>query len=206
MPRSPPHVPPLPCARSLCEAYLKTLKLPDGYFERKYDKCFCKACHKPSGGTTRCGKGCKQLHDWVRFGLKIHQAHQKQWNISKTWTTSYYGTSANLLLPILTNRFILFDGDRLDDGSTFDSGHPKSGHCVTFPSLVHASERKFSPRVRYRGTDGKNYDVQVVLQCKQKPDTFSVEGNASSFHSIEWRTGTRSCLTPSGILLKLHNV
>ena len=205
-PKPSSHRPPLPCTRSLCEAYLKTLKLPPAYFVRRHDKCFCKMCHKPPGSAIPCNKTCKQLHDWVRFGLLIHEAHERLCKVSQTWKTSYYGTSPHLLSSILTNRFVPFDGDQVTPHSTFNSGHPKSNDCVTSPSLTHASQARFSKRVRHRGIDGKNYDVQVVLQCKQKPDAFNVEGDASSFDSIEWKTSVRSSLIPFGLLLKVHSV
>ncbi len=180
------------------------MNLNEAYFDSQHDKCFCTQCHDPSNTDGKCGNWCKQKHGWVVFALRVNQAHQKQWNIFKEWKTSYYGTSSNLLASILSNRFVPFDGDKLNDGSTFNSGHPNSTHCTTSPSLVCASRPKFTHQSRFRARDGTNYNVQVVIQCKQKPDTYTIEGDGKSFRNTEWATETRAVLISYGLLVRLQ--
>jgi hypothetical protein len=175
------------------------LNLNRTYFDSRHDKCFCKKCHDP----TTCEHWCKQQHDWVRFGLRVNQAHQRGWKIFKEWKTSYYGTSSNRLASILNSRFLPYDGDRLADGTTFHSGHPDPTQCTTSPSLVHASRPEFTSRSQFRARDGRNYNAEVVLQCKQKPDTYIIQGNTGKFHDTEWATVSRSTLIPYGLLVRL---
>jgi hypothetical protein len=163
-------------------------------------------CHDPSNNDTRCGRRCQQQHLWVRFGLSVSQVHQQQWHIFKEWKTSYYGTSSNRLASILRSRFVPFDGDTLSDGSIFNSRHqdPNSNYCITSPSLICASKPKFTTCSQFRARDGTNYSVRLVLQCKQKPDTYSINGDANSFHTIEWTTNTRCVLLPYGLFIRLQ--
>ncbi len=199
-PRNPqPTLPLFHCLKPLCREYLNELNLNKAYFDNRHDQCFCKKCHDP----TKCEHWCKQQHDWVRFGLSVSQAHQKGWKIFKEWKTSYYGTSSDRLASILKNRFLPHDGDRLADGTKFNSGHPDTTHCITSPSLVCASRWKFSARSNFRARDGTNYtNVQVVLECRQTPDTYTIQ-NDSSFHKTEWTTAARSTVIPCGLLVRL---
>ncbi len=112
------------CLKPLCKKYRKELNFNKAYFDSRYDKSFCRKYHDPFNVNKKCGHWCKQLHDWVRFGLRISQAHQREWKIFKEWKTSYYGTSSHLLESILGNRFLPIDGDKLANGSIFNSGHP----------------------------------------------------------------------------------
>lgn len=192
------------CIKPHCQEYLNQFNLNEAYFASSHDKCWCSSCHNPPNSTDACGTYCRQQHGWVRFGLRISSAHQKQWHIFKEWKTCYYGTSSNRLTSIISNRFFPFDGDELNDGTTFTSGHPDQTCCTTSPSLAHASQQKFTTRSHFRAHDGTNYDVRLVLQCKQKPDTYRIEHDSASFHDIEWKTNTRASIVPYGLMVLLE--
>jgi hypothetical protein len=130
----------------------------------------------------------------------------EQWNIFKQWETSFYGTSSNRLLSILKNRFLPLDGDTLADNTTFSSGHPDPTHCNTSPSLVCASQPKFTVSSHFKATDGNNYNVQIVLQCKQNPDTIITKRDAKSPKNIEWATKARSSVIPFSLLIRLQKL
>jgi hypothetical protein len=178
--------------------------LNEAFLDSRYDKCYCRKCHDTSNTKVKCGHWCKQLHSWVCFGLHVSQAHSAAWKIFKEWETSYYGTSPNLLAPILRNRFLPLNGDKLSDGTTFKSGHPDSTNCITSPSLVCASQPKFCTPSRFRASNGTNYNVQVVLQCRQKPNSYTVQGDGSGFHNTEWASAERGALILCGILVRLQ--
>ena len=113
--------------------------------------------------------------------------------------TTYFGTSTNNLSSILTNRSIPFDGDQLKDGTTFASGHPNPKVCTTSPSLAYASQTKFAKQSRFTPSDRLQYNVQVVLLCKQKADTVTVNGE-------EWTTKARAALMFFGLLVRLQKL
>ncbi|CAF0743715.1 unnamed protein product [Rotaria sordida] len=207
-PRRPPPVaaahPPFQCRKPLCEDYIRKLNLSKAYFANQYDRCFCRKCHDPSRTDAKCGHQCTKFHGWIRLGLRLNEAHKKQWKIFTEWKTSYYGTSSNRLSSILSNRFIPFDGDQLADGTQFNSGHPDPSHCTTCPSLADASQSKFTVRSNFKAMDGNNYYVRIVLQCKQQPDKIIVKEDATSFQKTEWATKARSSVVPFGLLIQLQ--
>ncbi|UJR29235.1 hypothetical protein I4U23_010449 [Adineta vaga] len=209
---SPPSEPPiahtiLQCRQPLCEEYLKRFKIPDAFFNKKYDKCFCRKCHSPSDKKGTCGHWCNELHRWTRFGLSINDAHAKQWKIFRDWKTSYYGTTSDRLFAIIRNRFVPLDNDQLADGKLFISGHADKTHCNTSPSLMCASQPKFSAPSRFRAPDGNNYNVQVVLQCKQNPDTIIGDKSAaSSTRGIVWKTQARCTVVPYALFIRLQKL
>ncbi|CAF2521512.1 unnamed protein product [Rotaria sp. Silwood2] len=196
----------LQCRKPLCEDYIRKLNLSEAYFAKHYDKCFCRKCHNPSTMDAKCGQRCKEFHGWIRFGLRLNEAHKKQWNIFKEWKTSYYGTSLDRLSSILSNRFIPLDGDQLANGTRFNSGHPDTTHCTTSPSIICASQPKFSVLSNFKAIDGNNYYVRVMLQCKQQADTIIVKGGAKSFQNVEWTTTARSSIVPFGLLIRLQKI
>lgn len=206
MPRRDPQPPPrsvLHCLKPLCEQYLNGLNIHNGFFNNRHDKCFCKLCHDPSGPNSPCGRWCRGLHGWVRFGLRLSQAHQKEWQVFNNWETSYYGTSSDRLALILHNRFLPLDGDKLANGTEFDSGHPDRNQYNTSPSIAHASQPEFTSRSRFRAPDGTNYNVELVLQCKQKPDSYTIKRNTGNFHDTEWLSSHRGAVIPFGLLIRL---
>ena len=145
-----------------------------------------------------------EFHGWIRLGLRVSKVHRNQWRIFRQWKTSYYGTSPNLLLPILRNRFVPFDGDALLEETKFKSGHPDPDYCTTCPSLAHASQRKFCSSSKYTARDKNNYYIRVVLQCKQHSDRIEVNEDMKSPERIEWKTKARSSVVPFGLLIRLQ--
>lgn len=180
----------------MCQDFLAKLKLPSAYFDEKHDRCYCKKCHQPKTRPRECEVWCTNLHGWTRFGLHPHDAHKKGWNAMKTWDTTYYGTAPNKLSSIVNTRSIPLDGDQLLDGTRFSSGHPDPTVCTTSPSLIFASQSQFTKRWKFTGSDGKNHKLQVVVLCKQKPDTAVIEGE-------QWTTKSRGTIIPYGLVMRL---
>ena len=99
----------------------------------------------------------------------------------------------------MANRSIPLDNDKLADGTVFTSGHPNPTVCTTSPSLAYASQKKFAKCSTFIASDGNRYKVQVVLQCKQKADTVSVNDD-------EWTTKARAGVMFFGLLVRLQKL
>ncbi|CAF1224027.1 unnamed protein product [Adineta ricciae] len=203
-PKSPKSTPTLHCRKPICDAYLKQFNISHQFFKSKHDKCFCKKCHNTSTPNVKCGPWCNGLHGWTCFGLSVNEAHVKPLHIFRDWKTSYYGTTPDRLFSIIRNRFIPLDGDVLQDGIKFRSGHPDTSCWNTSPLLICASQPDFSPSSKFHAPDGNNYKVQVVLQCKQKPDTIIGKADTAPKKDTVWKTQARGAIIPTGLLIRLQ--
>lgn len=201
------HQPPIPriitpnenvCLRSICLEYFRSLNLPEQYFEHQYNRCYCSRdyprnkpkTHKIGGHayTIPCG--------WMRFGLKCSIAHGGNEDFFRIWARSYYGTPQNQLENILRNRFIPFPGDVLLNNEVFSSRFHDPNHCYTSPSIYYTSSLQVCEKRNFISQSNETYQVQVILQCKQKPNIFEVMYGRSGLcriiphDQIKWKSRT----------------
>ncbi|CAF1487587.1 unnamed protein product, partial [Didymodactylos carnosus] len=187
-------IPPPPsvakCPKSICKEFIKSLRWLEALFDH-------------SGYKFEVPRG------WCRFGLKIDSAHSDTHKIWKKWATSYHGTAINTIQIILTNSYIPLEDDVLMNGETFHMSHSDKTHYYTSPSIKYAALPIFTPETSFTSTDNEVYGVQVVLQCKQEPNTFEVQ-NASAGavrriiprREIEWKSNTRGVVVvPYGLMV-----
>ncbi|CAF3412497.1 unnamed protein product [Rotaria sp. Silwood1] len=199
------------CMLSVCQEYFKSLKL-DAYFQQKYD-CYCKQHYSDNNPNTvrRGGYEYTIPREWVRVRIQTDRVQSQQKKIFQSWTTSYYGMCEKKLEQILRNRFIPLPGDLLNDGNVFsdDSGYEQQ--WLTSPSINYASDSQYSPIKTFKlpGLRREIYNVQVVLQCKQKPGTFTVQPGRPRLcdiipaNVIEWTSNQRSTLIPYGLMIRM---
>ena len=195
----------------ICDEYIKHLNLPYPYFKSSHNECYCPIDYldtRPKiekvGGykyTVPCG--------WVLFALKIDSALTRGQSIFQKWATSYYGVSEDSIEPILRNRFIPLPGDRLPDGKIFSACIPDDNdHCCTSPSIYYSSEWHRHLKTRFPSADGNSYEIQIILQCKQKPDTFERKKGESNWcktlsrNEILWKSKRRSTIVPCAIMVR----
>ncbi|CAF1167336.1 unnamed protein product [Didymodactylos carnosus] len=212
-------VAPSTCPRSICKEFLESLGLSPQYFTRSHDECYCTRCYPPSRTKIKSKGGYEYTVPvgWVRFSLHIDSALSKSKKIFQRWATSYYGTSADKLEPILRygNGSIPFPNDQMPSGETFGTHLKDKDHLYTSPSINYAGQPTFSPIRRFRATNGELCDMQVVLQCKQKSDgpagpTFSVHRgfqsdlcDVISNDVIEWKSSNRATVIPYNLLIRM---
>ncbi len=199
------------CLLPVCEEYFRSLKL-DLYFQQKRD-CYCKKCQPNNRQKTykRGGYDFTIPYGWVRFRIQTDRAHAGEKKIFKDWTTSYYGTREEKLEQILRNRLIPLPGDALSDGTIYSDESVYGKQWLTSPSINYASDLRFSPMKTFELPNGigEIYNVQVVLQCRQKPQTFAVHPgrpgicNVIPANVIEWTSDHRATLTPIGLMIRM---
>jgi hypothetical protein len=121
-------------------------------------------------------------------------------------------------LSILYHHNFYLPGDMLMDGTVLGirCGHiPGKKYIYTSPSIAYSSLPAYSPTYPFHSrTTIKNYDIQLVLQCRQNPGTFHVQAETvGSGHQricpyipnniIEHYTEIRSSIVAYGLLVRM---
>ncbi|CAF1117417.1 unnamed protein product [Rotaria sordida] len=174
-----------------CKEYVKNLNWSISFFNNKHDRCYCQSCyshHLPN--TLRVAEADYVVpRGWTGFGLGVDPFRDDDlWN---TWIVVYHAIR---------------------------TGHiPGKIHIYTSPSIRYASLQVYSPLNSFQSPKtGKHYNVQIVLQCKQKPGTFRVQGETIGWgdkricnivpnESIEHFTNRRSSVIPYRLLIRLKD-
>ncbi|CAF2586175.1 unnamed protein product [Rotaria sp. Silwood2] len=203
-----------------CKEYVKKLAWSISFFNKKHDRCYCQSCYSHNlPNTLRVAEAEYVVpRGWAGFGLGVDPFRDDDlWN---TWIVVYHGTSKLAAQSILTHRQFLLPGDHLLDGSelAIRPGHiPGKVYIYTSPSIRYASLQVYSSLNSFQSSKtGKHYNVQIVLQCKQKPGTFCVQDETVGWgdkricnivpnESIEHFTNRRSSVIPYRLLIRLKD-
>eukprot|EP00931_Biecheleriopsis_adriatica_P047884 TRINITY_DN2763_c0_g1_i3.p1 TRINITY_DN2763_c0_g1~~TRINITY_DN2763_c0_g1_i3.p1 ORF type:complete len:494 (-),score=125.71 TRINITY_DN2763_c0_g1_i3:194-1675(-) len=203
------------------EAALQSLNLDERLFSRLHDRCYCSRCYDKAWPNTIKNDGPKHYvvpRGWVRFGLAT-PPQAEILDVWKKWCVSFHGAKHLVAKSSIETGDFLMPGDRLPDGSKLESAN-----CAGRTDKVNYT----SPTINYAGlafyarpARGPRHGnlFQVVLQCRQKPDTFRVQAETMGFrsrwktrefdlcphvhtHEVEWVTEVRKSLIPYGILIR----
>jgi hypothetical protein len=202
-----------------CKEYVKQLAWSKSFFNSKHDRCYCETCYLNSRPSVLQVANTDYVvpRDWAGFGLGVDPFRGDDvWN---TWIVVYHGTKTIAAQSILTHRQFLLPGDHLLDGSelAIRPGHiPGKVHIYTSPSIRYASLNVYSPTNSFKSPQtGELYNVQIVLQCKQKTGTFLTQSktvgwgdkricNIISNDVIEHYTNRRSSVVPYRLLIRME--
>jgi hypothetical protein len=204
-----------------CKEYVKQLGWSISFFDKTHDRCYCQTCYPDHlSNTLRVAEADYVVpRGWAGFGLGVDPF--RDGNLWDTWIAVYHGTTAIAAQSILTHREFLLPGDHLIDGSQLPirPGHiPGKIHIYTSPSIRYASLDVYSSKTAFKSPKtGKRYNAQIVLQCKQKPDTFLTQRETVGWgtkricnivpnESIEHYTNRRSSVVPYRLLIRLEEV
>ena len=204
-----------------CKEYVKELAWSLSFFDIKHDRCYCPRCYSERSSDTLCVAGADYVipRGWAGFGLGVDPFRaEKIWD---TWIVVYHGTTSIAAESILTHRQFLLPGDRLINGQALNirPGHiPGKVHIYTSPSIRYSSLEVYSPINSFTSPKtGTHYNAQIVLQCKQKPGTYSTQAetvgwgtkpicNIITNDRIEHYTDRRSSVLPYRLLIRLQEV
>lgn len=203
------HSPVSSCPKLICQEYFASLR-QNIYFTEDID-CFCTICRPDVRQKTHKHGGYDYTvpYGWVRFRIKIDEVHTQVTQIFQRWATSYYGMREEKLEQILKNRQMPFPGDRLLDGAIFVDYSRDRKHCFTSPSINYTSIWQRTPIRSFTSSNGCKYNVQIILQCKQKPGAFIIQQGTSGLcdiiptNVIEWKSLQRSTIIPNGLMIKV---
>lgn len=186
-----------------------------------FDRCYCKSCFAPVFEDTNIVGGQAYVipRGYTRLGVRIDEAHAKRQNIWQDWAKCYYGTSIKRAKTIIEHGVLLLPEEETMESMIGKDHIPgKVPFFFTTPSTKYASMPMNASTYTFKSpTDQKCYDVTVVLQCKQKPDSFvvqpvAVEAGAKRIcpfinnEEIEWKTVERESIIPYGMLLLIKEI
>lgn len=209
--------------KRICAEYLSSLKWEETYFNRSHNHCYCSECYSSSRRDTLQTGGHLYVipRGWCRFGLHVDQVRAHVDQIWDTWVITYHGTSAIAAQSIVTHRQFLVPGDRCIDGSmiAIRPGHIKDKNQIyTSPTIAYSSHSCYCPTQRFHSRiTNKTYNAKIVLQCRQEPGAFTVQGETIGAGArslcrfipndeIEFYTTIRAAIVAYGLLIELTEI
>ncbi|CAF0760104.1 unnamed protein product [Adineta ricciae] len=204
----------------VAKEFVASLEWGSSYFDEFFDQCYCDVCYDSSEDDVVLAGNAKYVipRGWARIGLYVDRVVEEQNNIWDDWIVTFHGTSRIAALSILKSRQFCLPGDKLLDGTILGirEGHiPGKNHIYTSPTIAYSSLKHYSERVQYYSTKTRrSYEILIVLQCRQKPKSFSVQRETVSAGNnricphipndrIEYYTEIRPSIVPYGLLLNI---
>lgn len=160
--------------------FLKKYKWPTNLCNPNYDRRFCNKCYSADYQNTYSAGGKIYVvpRGWTRFGVQMDEAIANHLNIWEDWAHCFHGTSIQSAISIIEHRQMLLPGEAKLDGKAISirPGHiPGQNFYFTTPTIKYAAHGAYASK--YTITSGKRqYNIKVVLQCKQQPDSITVQG------------------------------
>ncbi|CAF1315132.1 unnamed protein product [Rotaria sp. Silwood1] len=207
----------------LAKEFVASLRWVNKRFDPFFDACYCKNCY-PSELPSVIEAGNAEYvipRGWVRIGLHVDPVTEEHYAIWDKWIVTFHGTTIVAAHSILTNRQFCLPGDTLIDGTVLGirPGHiPNKKHIYTSPTIAYSSLPVYSPKTQFHSLRTKRtYEVQIVLQCRQKPRSFTIQGETvgaktkricqfASNEKVEYFTEIRASLVAYGLLVRFHKV
>lgn len=206
----------------LCLEFLLTLDCTKALFNRQHNRCYCQHCYPTSRRDSYVEGGMKYVipRGWVRFGLYVDKAQEQAEQIWKNWAVSYHGTNPEAAKSIIEHHQFLVPGDQSITGRVIkiEDGHiPGKFHIYTSPTIAYSGNDIYSRSTAFRSrVTGKSYHAKVVLQCRQKPGTFTIQPETIGAtdrnrricpiipnDEVEYFTEARASVIPCGFLIRI---
>jgi hypothetical protein len=205
----------------LAKQFVDSLKWHDTLFDSANDQCYCKNCYTADlDDVITAGDGRYVIpRGWVRLGLRVDPIFKDEHDIWNRWIVTFHGTTIVAARSILTHRHFYLPGDKLIDGTILGirEGHiPDQKFIFTSPTIAYSSLPVYSPSYDFYSNQNDNYyKAQLVLQCRQQPDTFKVQGETVGAKSIrlcpfipnnviEYFTDIRASIVAYGLLVQMN--
>jgi len=207
----------------VARSFVDGLGINSAYFDERYDRCYCSRCYPDEWSDTISNEGPTPYvipRGWMRFGLAL-PARARDLDVFNQWSTSFHGVkSVPVLKSILQCGQLMKPGDKLLDGTQL-----KSTKCAGRQDNVFYS----SPTIKYAGLKfyaepqpfGNCMAASIVLQCRQRPGSFTTQGETMEFsrnwpghlartcphvdlNAIEWKSDNNIASIPYGILVRIY--
>ena len=211
---------PLGCPLSVAREFVKSLKWAEALFDHSSDRCYCTECYHSNWKDVIDAGNSKYVipRGWTRLGLRVDPVFSKAHDIWEKWIVTFHGTTKIAAQSILTHRQFCLPGDTLIDGTVLGirDGHiPDQKFIFTSPTIAYSSSTVYSPIYKfYSNEQKKNFEAQIVLQCRQMPNTFKVQRETIglgkkqicpfiSNEEMEYFTDRRATLVAYGLLVRV---
>jgi hypothetical protein len=206
--------------QALAREFIASLKWKQAFFDDANDRCYCSRCYKESWNDVIAAGDSKYVipRGWVRLGLLVDPVIAKAHDIWNKWIVTYHGTTKIAAESIIAHRQFCMPGDVLIDGTqlAIRPGHiPDQNFVYTSPTIAYSSGPVYSPVYNFHSTENNsNYEAQIVLHCRQMPNTFQVgpetigaKGQICSHipnSEIEYFTNRRGTIVAYGLLVRFR--
>ncbi|CAF4119094.1 unnamed protein product [Adineta steineri] len=204
----------------LATEFVESLGWDNVLFDSSHDKCYCNNCYPTTCANVTDAGG--QIYviprGWARIGLHVDTVTVGLNDIWNKWIVTFHGTTVNAAESILRHRQFCLPGDILINGNQLGicDGHiPNKNHIYTSPTIAYSSLPMYSKKCDFTSlNDNCDYKVQIVLQCRQKPGSYRVQGETIRAGTtrlcpfipnseVEYFTEIRQSVVPYGLLVKL---
>ncbi|XP_078609958.1 uncharacterized protein LOC144881098 isoform X2 [Branchiostoma floridae x Branchiostoma japonicum] len=209
-----------------CMKFKTSLKLQDGFFDDRFNMCYCRECHLSRGDQDYYKRGDPQKDyglpvGWCRFSLKV-PPRATALSVFQKWHVAFHGTTVGALESILNTGDLIKAGDKTMEGSRLSErdGHYKDSWK---PEGFDTKQVFVSPSIHYAGLPayakpssfthrGTTYEAMVALQLYIKPGSYKVAASTVarknvdkkfSDSEIEWSTDRHGVIIVYGLLVKL---
>ncbi|CAF0824476.1 unnamed protein product [Rotaria sp. Silwood1] len=206
---------------SLAKEFVNSLNWHKTLFDDSQDRCYCTKCYPiPWDDVISTGNANYVIpRGWTRLGLRVDPMLVDAYDIWNKWIVTFHGTTKTAALSILIHRHFYLPGDKLIDGTTLGirDGHiPNKKFIFTSPTIAYSSSTIYAPNNDfYSSTNNTLYEAQLVLQCRQQPDSFKIQGETIRAGSkricpfipneqIEYYTDIRSSIIAYGLLVRFR--
>lgn len=179
-------------AWAAAKVFLSTLELDEAFLDPRYNRCYCKQCYPENLADTVANEGLTAYvvpRGWVGFGLKLPPRAAKL-DIFNRWCASFHGVDNTLILrSILDCGQLMKAGDRLLNGTILRSGKCAGRQDAVFytsPTIGYAGLKFYArpqPFTDPQDPEDDGLAVSMVLQCRQKPDSFDMQGETMGFEA-----------------------
>lgn len=221
-PLSPPSSSISSCRKArLAKEFVMSLGWLKTMFNPAKDRCYCFNCYAPDRRDVLDAGGEKYVipREFTRFGLTVDPVFTKSHEVFDKWIVTFHGTTKVAAQSIITNRQFCLPGDRLIDGSVLGirEGHiPDQRFIFTSPTIAYSSSPVYSPQYSFQSAEDKKvYKAQIVLQCRQKPGSFKIQGETIglghkrickhiSNDRMEYFTDIRASIVAYGLLIRVQ--
>ena len=212
----------LTCQKAkLAKEFVDQLNWLKSMFDTSNDRCYCSECYSStSKDVIKAGDGFYVIpRDFTRFGLVVDPVFSKAHDIFSKWIVTFHGTTKVAAQSVITNRQFCLPGDRLIDGSILGirEGHiPDQRFIYTSPTIAYSSTGVYSPFYPFKSSiDNQMHKAQIVLQCRQKPNSYKVQGETIGLghkrlckhitnDKMEYFTDIRASIVAYGLLIRVQ--
>ncbi|CAF1476774.1 unnamed protein product [Rotaria sp. Silwood1] len=201
----------------LCKEFISSLSWPEIYFNNLYDRCYCFRCYSENKSDAYLIANSPYVipRGWVRFGIHVDNVKAQVEDIWKKWHNTYHGTDIHSALSIIKHGQFLLKGDTFENGDQLNCRCP---YLYTSPTIKYSARNAYAKPNRFVTSNGECFIAKIVLQCKQKPGTYNIQGatgnarrekkicNIISNDKIEYYTDIRASVIPYGVMVQLTAV
>ena len=206
---------------SLAKEFINSLNWHKSLFDDSQDRCYCAGCYPIHWDNVISTGGADYVipRGWTRLDLRVDPIHADEHGIWNKWIVTFHGTTKTAARSILTHRHFYLPGDKLIDGTILNIRNehiPDRKFIFTSPTIAYSSSTTYASNNEfYSSTNDIWYDVQIVLQCRQNPKSFKIQGETIGNgirricpyipnECIEYYTDIRSSIIAYGLLVRFR--